>query len=147
MAVALYSCASGPGNEGGQTNTGKPLISFSQEITSPTTALQMVAGQTYPIQIVVKNSSTDTWASGQGALSVTASYRWFGKDGKMLPIEGNRAYLPRPIHAGDSATLALPVTAPPQPGTYDMWISMVQEGVAWFFLKGAKPLIVHVTVT
>ena len=105
-------------------------------------------GETYTLPIKVTNTGTERWPAGKGnVFSVDAGYRWLDIQGTVLPIEGNRAMLTRSeVQPGQSDSLTLQVIAPSSPGTYTLWVSMVQEGVAWFFSKGAKPLAIQVTV-
>jgi FkbM family methyltransferase len=126
---------------------GDHLTSFSQEITSSVRQFRMKAGDAYAVDINVRNTGTQPWFGRTSAAPVNASYRWLDNNGKVLPIEGNRAFLDRPVvRPGESDQLKLSVTAPPDPGSYTLWISMVQEGVAWFYDRGAKPLVLPVTV-
>ncbi len=128
-------------------HAGDHLTSFSQEITSSIHELRVEAGVTYTLHITVKNTGTQPWFGSSQSAPVNASYRWLDTDGNVLPIEGNRAQLTRPIvRPGESDDLKLQVMAPPHPGSYVLWISMVQEGVCWFYAKGTKPLALHVTV-
>ena len=130
-----------------QIREGDRLTSFSQEITSPVRQFQVKAGGTYTLDINVKNTGSQPWFGGKQAMSVDAGYRWVDHDGKLVPMEGNRAALDRPVvQPGESDGLKLQVLAPPNPGQYTLWVSMVQEGVAWFFDKGTKPLALNVTV-
>lgn len=127
---------------------GDHLTSFSQEITSPIHEFQVAGGGTYPLDVTVKNISAEPWFSGGQPATVDVSYRWLDDKGNTLPIEGNRAQFDRPeIRPGESDSLKLQVVAPATPGSYSLWVSMVQEGVDWFYMRGAKPLVVQVTVT
>ncbi len=128
------------------TSSGDNLTSFSQEITSPICEFEVKAGGTYTLDINTKNTGTQSWLVGRHAALVNASYRWFDIHGNVLSIEGNRALLNRSVRPGESDLLKLKIVAPPAPGSYSLWISMVQEGVAWFYSRGAKPLVVPVTV-
>lgn len=145
MVVALSACGTD------QTNSSHPadrLTSFSQEITSPIQHFQVKAGAPYVIVIGVKNTGTEPWFGDKGqAMSVDAGYRWIDSSGNTLPIEGNRALLTRPvIQPGESDSLKLQVVAPHNPGSYTLRVSMVQEGVDWFYLQGANPLNLRVDV-
>lgn len=140
-----FSSCRGEGSGG--FHEGDPLSSFSQDITSATHDLRIGAGATTIVDVTAKNTGTQAWFGGQAKpMTVDVSYRWLGSDGKPLPIEGNRAQLDRVVWPGESNMIRLPVTAPPNPGSYTLWVSMVQEGVAWFYDKGSKPLVMHVTV-
>jgi hypothetical protein len=126
---------------------GDPLTSFSQEIGSPVHELRAQAGSTFSLEIDTKNTGTQPWLGRALAAPVSAGYRWLDSGGTVLPMEGNRAQLKSPVLGpGESDHLKLQVVAPPSPGSYTLWVSMVQEGVAWFFAKGAKPLALPVTV-
>ncbi|HEX4169521.1 MAG TPA: FkbM family methyltransferase [Bryobacteraceae bacterium] len=126
---------------------GDPLTSFSQEISSHIHELRAKAGSTFSLDIDTKNTGTQPWFGRAISAPVNASYRWLDGGGNVLPIEGNRAHLNRPVlRPGESDRLKLPVAAPPNPGSYILWVSMVQEGVAWFYDKGAKPLVLSAKV-
>ncbi|MGA8599125.1 MAG: hypothetical protein WB676_30780 [Bryobacteraceae bacterium] len=145
-AIWLQGCGS---SGSGGIHEGDQLSSFSQEISSPVHEFQIKAGGTHTIDISVKNTGTEAWFGGQAKpMTVDVSYRWVDSKGNVLTaIEGNRTQLDRPVlRPGESDALKLAVTAPPNPGPYSLWVSMVQEGVAWFYDKGAKPLIIKATV-
>ncbi|MGH2510961.1 MAG: hypothetical protein ACRDHZ_26655, partial [Ktedonobacteraceae bacterium] len=115
-------------------------------ITSSVHRFQMKAATTHVIDIVTKNSGSQPWFGGGGPNSVNAGYRWVDGGG-ILPIEGNRAQLSRGVlRPGEADSLRLRVTAPPNRGSYRLWISMVQEGVAWFYDRAATPLALDVMV-
>ena len=131
-----------------EIHRGDSLTSFSQEITSPIREFKVAAGGTYPLDVTVKNISPEPWFGGGQPATVDASYRWLDDKGNTLPIEGNRAQFNRPeIRPGESDSLKLQVVAPATPGFYSLWVSLVQEGVEWFYMRGAKPLVLQVTVT
>jgi len=126
---------------------GDHLTAFSQEITSPIQEFLTGAGATFTLDINAKNTGTQPWFGKAGSAPVNASYRWLDTAGNVLPVEGNRAQLSRPVvRPGESDHLKLQVLAPPNTGSYPLWVSMVQEGVAWFYTKGAAPLAVRVAV-
>ena len=148
--LLLVSCGGGVAERSGPTNepTVERLTVFSQQITSPIKNFEVKAGETYSLPITVKNTGTQAWHDGQGPMTVDAGYRWEDSDGKLLEIEGNRAVLGRPIlQPGESDTVHLMVAAPPKPGFYTLNVSMVQEGVAWFYTQGGTPLSLTVKVS
>ncbi len=148
-AIVLLSGCNSQQNSSGisEIHKGDHLASFSQEITSPIHEFQVKAGGTYTVDIDAKNTGTQPWFGGSEAMSVDVSYRWLDDKGNVLPIEGKRTWLDHPeLRPGESDSLKLQVVAPPNPGSYTLWISMVQEGVTWFYSQGAKPLVMHVTV-
>lgn len=143
MLAFLGSCKKTPR----ALKDGDRLSSYSQQITAPVKDFGVKAGETYQLDIKVKNTGTQPWFAGGAAGRVDASYRWLDAHGKMLPIEGARASLTR-LHVmpGESDELLLPAAAPPAPGSYTLWVSMVQEGFDWFYARGAAPLVLKVTV-
>ncbi len=146
--ILLSGCSPEPkSGAGGEIHQGDHLTSFSQQITSPIHEFRVKPGGTYIVDIDVKNTGTQPWFGGKQATSVDAGYRWLDIKGNVLPIEGNRAALSHlAVQPGERDQLKLEVVAPPDPGSYTLWISMVQEGVAWFYLQGAKPLVLQVEV-
>ena len=78
-------------------------------------------------------------------MAVTVGYRWVNK-GTVLPFEGTRAYLTHDLAPGESETVTLQVMPQAPPGAYDVWVSMVQESIAWFMDKGTNPLILHAVI-
>jgi hypothetical protein len=64
----------------------------------------------------------------------------------MLPIEGERTVLPRPLPPNAQETVLAKVTAPQSGSNLILRFSLVQEGVAWFFSKDATALDIPVTL-
>ena len=124
-----------------------PLTSFSQEITSSLTDMRFRLGESCELRIKATNTGTEPWFNASSSFPVNVGYRWLDKQGNVLSIEGNRAPLSRDmVEPGQCCDVSLLVEAPPIPGVHQLWISMVQESVAWFYERGAKPLILSVTV-
>jgi hypothetical protein len=149
LAVVVLSSGCTSEKKGSATSDfheGDALSSYSQEITSPIHEFEVKVGETYTLNITAKNTGTQPWF-GQGASPVNACYRWLDPKGVILPIEGKRTSLSSAVlQPGATDQLKLQVVAPANPGSYTLWVSMVQEGVDWFFGKGAKPLVIQVTV-
>jgi hypothetical protein len=151
LLISLAACSSSeksPGVTSG-IHEGDRLTSFSQEITSPTSELNMKVGETHTLDITVKNTGSQAWFTGAGPNFVDAGYRWMDAKGNALAVdmETKRSSLSSSVvQPGAGESLKLQVVAPPTPGSYQMWVSMVQEGVAWFYGVGAKPLVVKVNV-
>jgi FkbM family methyltransferase len=127
---------------------GDPLTSFSQRISSSVRNLNVKPREVIHLPLNVKNTGTQPWFTGVRIAPVNVSYRWLDSSGGELPIEGHRAQLTRnPVQPGQEDQLLLPVEAPPDPGSYTLAVSMVQESVAWFYARGAEPLRLPVIVT
>ena len=96
--------------------------------------------------VTVTNSGTRTW-SAFGSTPVHLSYHWLTAAGTMVVWDGARASLPSDIPAGQSATIALPVTAPSAAGSYLLRLDLVEEGVAWFSGQGVPTRDVPINVS
>lgn len=122
----------------------QPLTSFRENLTSSATNLTFHPGQEIKVPVRVQNPGTETWVSA-GKFPVTVSYKWF-KQADMLPIEGERTLLPKPVGPGQSVDVNVRVVAPNQPGDYTVRITLVQEAVAWFMIQGGSFLQLNALV-
>jgi hypothetical protein len=122
----------------------EPFTAFQQVIRSSTNALTVRTNEDFTLPVQIENPGSDTWVS-VGRMPVTISYKWFSGN-TVMPIEGERTQLPAPIPAKGSADVKVKVIAPGQPGKYELRMSLVQEGVAWFMTKSNTYLSVPVTV-
>lgn len=96
--------------------------------------------------VTVTNSGTRTW-SAAGPTPVHLSYHWLTAAGTMVVWDGARASLPSDLGPGQSATVALPVTAPSAAGSYLLRLDLVEEGVAWFSGQGVPTRDVPISVS
>ena len=90
-------------------------------------AKTMVAGQTYPVTVTVKNTGGVGWSSigaqcNAYRVAQTGHAAW-------NPM---RAELSAPVASGAEITLTFAVTAPPTAGTYNFQLQMVHECVELF---------------
>lgn len=67
--------------------------------------------------------------------SVRLSYHWYSETGKIVQWDGERTNLPHDLGPSDSATVEARIFAPFEPGTYELEVTLVEEGVAWFDQK------------
>jgi len=141
LVAALVGCSSS--SKGAQpsqsastqvtrTEPSGALKSYQQTISSAVKALTLKPGETVTVNVTVTNPGPETWQNG-GTNPVDLSYHWLRND-EVLPSDGDRAYLERPLEPGQSVTLKLPVVAPRTSGQLTLGISMVQEGLTWFAL-------------
>ena len=89
----------------------------------------MVAGQTYPLSVTMKNTGTTAWtlagAYKLGAQNPQDNGIWTGNDRVLLPAGES-------VAPGQTKTFAFNVKAPSINGTYNFQWRMVQEFVQWF---------------
>lgn len=97
----------------------------------------MNAGQTYQISVTMQNNGTTDWvqnSSNPHKLGDPVSNTW-GVQRVDLSVGET-------ISSGQSKTFTFNITAPTQPGQYEMQWQMVQENVQWFGEKTTKVNIV-----
>jgi hypothetical protein len=124
----------------------EPLAQFNEEITSTVGELHARPGIRIRVPVRIRNPTSESWASC-GKYPINVSYRWLDSDsGHMLNIEGERTILPRQVRPGGEISLEADVAVPNQNGNLTLKISLVQEGVAWFFTRGAATLDLPVNV-
>lgn len=104
----------------------------------------MKPGAVVTIPVRVTNKGSQGWKS-DGELYTDLSYRWL-KNGEVMSIEGERTKLSEPLTPEASVDLAAKIKAPPTPGDYELALSMVQEGAAWFSERGGTPCRIPVKV-
>jgi len=125
------------------------LKEFSHELRSTAASTIVQVKQTFRIPVWVKNTSTVPWpAYGVGDINpVHLAYHWLDQDGRMYQRNGERTALPEVLGPGKEISLRMIVYAPGQPGRYLLRVTMVQENVAWFEDRGARPLDIPALVT
>jgi hypothetical protein len=134
---SMASLASGAGEN-------EPLHDFREQIAGSIQPLHVAPGGTTSLPVTVTNVSNERWVS-RGRYPVSLSYRWL-KGGKNAGLEGLRTLLPIPLNPGQAESVDARVSAPCVVGEYLLRMSLVQDGVAWFVLRGAKPLDIPVSV-
>jgi subtilisin family serine protease len=100
------------------------------QILSQSVPSTMVAGQTYPASIRLRNVGTQSWNLIGPQCN---AYRL----GSANPFDNStwgltRVELPAPVARGEEVTLSFTVTAPSASGSYNFQWRMVQECVTWF---------------
>jgi hypothetical protein len=129
-------------NSDASETVDKPLTNFSHDITSSVHALTLSPGEVFRVPVTIKNPTAEVWASA-GKYPVLVSYMWFDK-GVMLPPDSERTMLPSRVPPGGSVAVTVKGTAPQKGQKLLLRITLVQEGVAWFMVKGALALEIPV---
>jgi lipopolysaccharide transport system permease protein len=91
----------------------------------------------------VRNFSGETWSAEEG---YAAGYQVFDPDSGTLVVDGARVPLEAPLAPGASAELDLEISLPPEPGRYRVFVSSLQEHVAWHYARGASFLALDAEV-
>lgn len=115
---------------------------FRAEITPERPPRSLKAGQRVQLVASVRNIGTETWQRG---MAIKLGNRWWRRGALAVPDDG-RAELPRQLPPGESADFQLTVTAPLRPGTHELELDLVQEGVAWFSERGSRSIRIQVSV-
>jgi hypothetical protein len=130
-----------------------PPSGYKMEWVASTVPPRMAPGATVPVAVIVKNLSDTKWMnfanSPKGRHAVRLGYRWWKPGDTTTPVidyPRQRGEMLAPLPPGESATIAIPVVAPPKAGQYILQLEMVQELINWFSLRGAPKLMVPVTV-
>jgi hypothetical protein len=111
--------------------TVQPAPVRDAQFLSQTVPSNMVAGQSYPVSLRVRNVGTQTWSPiGPQCNAYRLGSANPYNNGTWLPA--TRVELPAPLAPGGEVTLNFAVTAPLTPGTYNFQWQMVQECITWF---------------
>ena len=93
---------------------------------------QVPAGQPLTLQVTLTNTGNQVWNSA-GAQPVNVAYHWYDSSGANAVVwDGARTPLGADVAPNTTRTVSVTVTAPSAPGTYQLRIALVKEGVAWF---------------
>ena len=119
---------------------------FSQYIKVFDISKSIPKNTLFQIPVLIKNTSNFIWFN-QGKNSVNFSYHWLDANGKLAILDGERTSLPFDLSPGATAAINPVIKTPPQPGKYNLVLTMVQESVAWFSDKQAQSPKIDVTIT
>ena len=97
---------------------------------------QFAAGQTTTVPVTIRNVGNGTFPT-TNAFPVNLAYHWSSASGANVVWDGARTPLGGDLLAGQSITVNPAITAPTTGGNYVLKLDLVQEGVAWFSMKGA----------
>ncbi len=86
-------------------------------------------GETQRVEVTVENTGGRTWRKASGE---RLSYHWRDASGAVVTWDGRRADLEADVEPGAQQTLTAKVTAPTEPGRYQLVWRMLREGDDWF---------------
>ncbi|MCU1330560.1 MAG: type transporter, partial [Bryobacterales bacterium] len=105
---------------------------------NPSVSLQ---DRTLTVRAEVVNDSPRAWTTAEGW---AAGYHLFDEPTGTLVVDGERTGLD--LGPGASAAVELSIAAPPEPGIYSIYVSAMQEHVAWWYEKGWPFVLVDLVV-
>ena len=98
-------------------------------------------GRTLTVQAEIVNTTGTPWVSADGW---AAGYHLFDEPTSTLVLDGERTVLD--LAPGSSRPLEVTVTTPPEPGEYTVYVSAMQEHVAWWYEHGWPFVLVELSV-
>ena len=99
-------------------------------LTTVTGHLRMKTGQTAAVEVKIENLSPEAFPAGEKTFGV--SYHLLDPSGAVLQHDNPRTWLTASLAPKTQYVASMKVTAPPQPGEYQLEIDLVWEGVMWF---------------
>ena len=94
--------------------------------------LRVPAGAQALVRVRVRNTSSEWWSPVRGRQMLQLGNHWLDERGHVLVQDDGRADLGQDFGPGHEAVLELLVTAPAEPGRYQLELDMVQQDVGWF---------------
>ena len=101
--------------------------------------LSMACRESKRIAVTLENNSRERLWSGP-PYPVLFSYHWRGAE-----FEGDRTRLTQPILPGAVHRQGVTIVAPAHPGTYELELTLVQEGLFWMD-AAAEPLVHRISI-
>lgn len=100
-----------------------------------------LSGRTITVRGEILNRSTTPWRSGEGW---NTGYHLFDNPTGTLVIDGPRTPLDLP--AGGDRRFETSIVLPGEPGDYSVYVSAMQEHVAWFYDQGWPFILIDISV-
>jgi len=100
-----------------------------------------LAGRFLVVRTTLRNRSSAPWRADEGW---NTGYHLFDNPTGTLVIDGERAPLDLP--AGGEKQIETLIPLPPEPGDYSVYVSPMQEHVAWLYEKGSPFILIDVAV-
>lgn len=123
---------------GEYVNGSVAIASPNCEFVANTIPASMVAGESYPVNVTVRNTGTITWAANEkfklGMVGNNASDAYlFNQSRQNVTVD---------TAPGGDTTISFTMTAPLTAGTYNLAYQMAWEGRTWFGPQLSKSVVV-----
>jgi hypothetical protein len=92
------------------------------------------------IDVLVRNTSTETWQWGRAALATIRCASWWDDDDRTSAIW---TPLPSPLAPGEAMVAPVHVRAPSAPGVHRLHIDLVHEDVRWLGIDAERRVVVR----
>src|SRR5688572_20224776 len=111
------------------------------DVRGPIPGLPLVARHGRPVKVHarIRNESTRPFPAqaSYGRRLVRLGAQLCAADGSLVNRDYERAWLPAPLEPGAEAQVPIIITAPEQPGRYELKFDLVSEGIDWFEACGS----------
>ena len=142
MCEAFFSTVSSLKRTGARAQPGAAVLHVAASEALPLAQLRatieaqipsaLAAGEFTSVRCIVTNLGDAVYASAPPH-PIELCYRWFDESGGPIgPGTWIHTALPIPLGPGDRLEIPARVAVPSVPGTYELALSLLQEGIAWF---------------
>jgi hypothetical protein len=118
------------------------VVGYAAAYTPSAPQINGPAGTRLTVPVTVTNVGSLVWQPGV----VNVSYHLMTAAGAVFVWDGVRTAIPQPLGRGQSAVVNLAVQLPVAPGSYEVRIDVVQEGVTWFSGQSIAPGSIYLQV-
>jgi lipopolysaccharide transport system permease protein len=91
----------------------------------------------------IRNRSGETWRAAEG---FALGYHLFDAETGALLVDGERAPLGRDLAPGERCRASVELALPPGDGRYRVFVSLMREGVCWYYERGWPFLLLEADV-
>ena len=98
-------------------------------------------GTVLKVHCDIVNRSSETWLPADGW---AVGYHLFDEPTGTLVVDGERT--PLNLAPAQSGAFSFEITLPPEPGEYNIYLSIMREHVAWFYSQGWPFLLIDAAV-
>ena len=88
----------------------------------------------------IRNRSGETWRAAEG---FALGYHLFDAETGALIVDGERAPLARDLAPGERCRASVELPLPPGDGRYQVFVSLMREGVCWYYERGWPFLLIE----
>ncbi|HVV47615.1 MAG TPA: ABC transporter permease, partial [Bryobacteraceae bacterium] len=100
-----------------------------------------IAGRTLLVRCEIVNRSSEAWLPESGW---AAGFHLFDEPTGTLVVDGERTALR--LAPGERRTIGMEIALPPEPGEYNIHVSILREHTAWFYDQGWPFLLIDVAI-
>jgi lipopolysaccharide transport system permease protein len=135
VSVQLWRGHSGP-----PLRDSSRLLSRGKPAVFKSTDIRLYSGK-LEVQCEIANRTSEPWLPENGW---AAGYHLFDEPTGTLVVDGPRT--PLRLAPSEARTASFEIALPPEPGQYNIYVSVMQEHVAWFYEQGWPFLLIDILV-